>query len=423
MRLLKFTLSLFIGILIFSMNLNGQDFEQMNKKELRTAIDQFQFNIDSLQKQIVVLVDSKENLRRQLETLKSGAELNNQRLSETKDQLTATEKKIEILKIRIEQQQQQISKLQEEKRNVTDSISKLNETITSLSKLNTILSSSKNNNENNPGPTNNINSDIIINKSNPNDFLNKYFFDLSPLMNNRFSFNLSKIIIGDVNYKNRNNNYYDNDEEEKGGVLSLPEILNAGDFSFWTSNVSEYTDPDNSRDGLKAASVLEVRERNFLNKKMPTFEILKNKLFTMQFINKGTEESFLFNVSKTGSNNMRDKAIINLANEEVKADGENSKAKDIVWEIINIGEESYIALTDDQIIRLNVELSNWGDNGNYDKKRSYERTNKYINNRYVSYYEINTDKIYLSRNKDKFMSDGYFINPNTCIFLFKINPL
>lgn len=423
MRLLKFTLSLFIGILIFSMNVNGQDFEQMNKKELRAVIDQFQFNIDSLQKQIVVLDEIKENLRRQLETLKSGAELNNQRLSETKDQLTATEKKIEILKIRIEQQQQQISKLQEEKRNVTDSISKLNETITSLSKLNTILSSSNNNNENNPGPTNNINSDIIINKSNPNDFLNKYFFELSPLMNNRFSFNLSKIIIGDVNYKNRNNNYYDNDEEEKGGVLSLPEILNAGDFSFWTSNVSEYTNPDNSRDGLKAASVLEVREHNFLNKKMPTFEILKNKLFTMQFINKGTEESFLFNVSKTGSNNMRDKAIINLANEEVKADGENSKAKDIVWEIINIGEESYIALTDDQIIRLNVELSNWGDNGNYEKKRSYEQKSKYINNRYVYYYEIDTDKIYLSRNKDKFMSDGYFINPNNCIFLFKINPL
>jgi prefoldin subunit 5 len=70
---MKFTLSLFIGILIFSMNVSGQDFEQMNKKELRTAIDQFQFNIDSLQKQIVVLVESKENLRRQLETLKSGA--------------------------------------------------------------------------------------------------------------------------------------------------------------------------------------------------------------------------------------------------------------------------------------------------------------------------------------------------------------
>ncbi len=421
MRLLKFTLSLFIGILIFSMNVNGQDFEQMNKKELRVAIDQFQFNIDSLQKQIVVLDESKENLRRQLETLKSAAELNNKKLSETKDQLAATEKKIEALRFRIEQQQQQISKLEEEKINVTDSISKLNETITSLSKINTILNS-KSNNENNPGSTININSDIIINKSNQNDFLNKYFFELSPLMNNRFSFNLSKIIIGDVNYKNRNNNYYDSDEE-KGGALSLPEILNAGDFSFWTSKVSEYTDPENSRDGLKASSVLEVRERDFLNKKMPTFEILKNKLFTMQFINKGSEESFLFNVSKTGSNNMRDKVIINLANEEVKADGENSKAKDIVWEIINIGEESYIALTEDQINRLNVELSNWGDYDNYDRKRSYERENKYVNNRYVSFYKINTDKIYLSRNKDKFMNDGYFINPNTCVFLFKINPL
>ena len=78
----------------------------------QSASHQFQFNIDSLQKQIVVLDEIKENLRKQLETLKSGAELNNQRLSETKDQLTATEKKIEILKIRIEQQQQQISKLQ-----------------------------------------------------------------------------------------------------------------------------------------------------------------------------------------------------------------------------------------------------------------------------------------------------------------------
>lgn len=422
MSQIKFTLSLFIGILIFSMNVNGQDWEQMNKKELRAAIDQFQFNIDSLQKQVVVLDENKENLRRELETLKSGAELNNQKLSKIKDSLTATEKKIETLRIRIEQQQQQISKLQEEKRNVADSISKLNETIANLSKLNSILSSSKNNNENNPGSTNNINSDIIINKSNENDFLNKYFFELSPLMNNRFSFNLSKIIIGDVNNKKRNNSYYDNDEE-KGGALSLPEILNAEDFSFWTSKVSEYTDADNSRDGLKASSVLEVRERDFLNKKMPTFEILKNKLFTMQFKNKGTEESFLFNVSKASSNNLRHKAIINLANEEVKADGENSKAKDIVWEIINIGEESYIALTEDQINRLNVGLSNWGDNDNYGRTRSYERKSKYMNNRYVSYYEINTDKIYLSRNKDKFMDGGYFINPDTCVFLFKINPI
>ena len=112
-----------------------------------------------------------------------------------------------------------------------------------------------------------------------------------------------------------------------------------------------------------------------------------------------------------------------LANEEVKADGENSKAKDIVWEIINIGEESYIALTEDQINRLNVGLSNWGNNDNYDRTRSYELKTKYVNNRFVYYYEINTDKIYLSRNKDKFMDSGYFINPDNCIFLFKINPI
>jgi hypothetical protein len=421
MSRLKTTLALFIGLLLFSLDINGQDLEQMNKKELRAAIEQFQLNIDSLQKQIVVLEENKESLKRQLETLKSGAELNNQQLSETKELLTETEKKIEILKIRTEQQQQQISKLLEEKRNVADSIFKLNEKIINLSKLNTILGGGNNYNENDPESTSNINSGIIINKTNPNDFLNKYFFELSPLMNNRFSFELSKIIIGNVNYKNRNNGYY-NSDEEKGGALSLPEILNAEDFSFWTSSVSEYTVADNSRDGLKASYVLEDRAPDFLNKKMPTFEILKNKLFTIQFKNKGNEESFLFNISKTGSNNLRHKSVIYLANEEVKADGENSKAKDIVWEIINIGEESYIALTEDQINRLNVELSNWEDNG-YDRTASYERKNKYVNNKYVTYYEIDTNKIYLSRNKDKFMDSGYYINPNTCVFLFKINPI
>jgi len=101
MRQIKFTLSIFIGILIFSMNVNGQDWEQMNKKELRAAIDQFQFNIDSLQKQVVVLDENKENLRRQLKILESGAELNNQKLSKTKDSLTATVKKIYALEIRI----------------------------------------------------------------------------------------------------------------------------------------------------------------------------------------------------------------------------------------------------------------------------------------------------------------------------------
>lgn len=432
MKIIKLVLALIPFMLFGFIKVNGQDYEKMNRKELRAAVEQFQNNVDSLQKELLTLNQSKENLRQELEILKTSAEVNSKKLTGTQELLALTEKKIDALKIKIETQQQQISVLTVEKKNYADSISKLKETIANLEK-NASSNNQENKDVNNDQEKNSENESnnnvgsanspcLVENKSNPNDFLNKYFSTLPPLTNNKFSFTLSKIIMGDVNYKNRSNRYYNNSEEENNNLLTLPEILNASDFSFWSSKYSEFTDPTNNRDELKAASVLEMKGQDFLNNKMPTFEVLRNKLFTMQFKSGYKEESFLFNVNKMGKNNLRAKAVIKLANEEVKADGENSKARDIIWEIINIGDESYIALTQDQIKRLNVPLSNWGEDS--DNTRSYERKGgKYVNNRYVYQYEINMDKFYLSRNKDKFMDGGYFVNPSDCIFLFKINPL
>ena len=142
--------------------------------------------------------------------------------------------------------------------------------------------------------------------------------------------------------------------------------------------------------------------------------------------------SFLFNVKKIESednNNQRKILQIELANEEVKADGTNNTTKDIVWRFFAIENECYLALTLGQLNRLKVKLF------------SLEKLDVYVdqvegemqlededvvdaNGRSINTYNKNTSTtgkgIYLSRNKDLYMDSSKYINPQEIIYLFKL---
>jgi hypothetical protein len=232
-----------------------------------------------------------------------------------------------------------------------------------------------------------------------NDFLNKYYFDQIPLPNNTFSLVLSKLVYGDKRSdSDGNERYYSEDVyASQGAVTRLPEILDSNAFTYW--GVKPYVKITYETD-LK--TTVFPNNSDYFNSKLPKIEVLKNKLFTIKY-NDRSEESFLFNVKKIESkdnNNQRKILQIELANEEVKADGTNNTTKDIVWRFFAIENECYLALTCGQLSRLNLNLS-------------------YLPN---DYEEVTTtgEEIFLSRNKDLYMESSSFINPEQIIYLFKL---
>jgi hypothetical protein len=236
-----------------------------------------------------------------------------------------------------------------------------------------------------------------------NDFLNNYFFNQRPLNNNTFNLKLSKVIVGDTKAGDRYNSY-DNDYAD-GTVERLPEILNAENLIFYkaTPNIQNYR--NKNKNDLVHNTTLEE-----FNAELPEIEILKNKLFTLNYKN-GTQESFLYNIgstyingnnqSVTVGNNLRKALNIELANEEVKEDGSNNDAKDIIWRIYAIENECYLALSLSQLQRIQILIPDFSED-------------KY-------YYQVTSGKEYLlARKKDNFMSHADYLNPKELIYLFKL---
>ena len=257
-----------------------------------------------------------------------------------------------------------------------------------------------------------------------NDFLNNYYFNQIPLPNNTFSLVLSKLVygekrIGDQDRYRYNDNY-------NGAVERLPEILDSNAFTYWGVKPNVMF-----KSGTNISSYFFSNNSDYFNLQLPKIEVLKNKLFTIKY-NDGSEESFLFNVKKIESednNNQRKILQIELANEEVKADGTNNTTKDIVWRFFAIENECYLALTLGQLNRLKVKLF------------SLEKLDVYVdqvegemqlededvvdaNGRSINTYNKNTSTtgkgIYLSRNKDLYMDSSKYINPQEIIYLFKL---
>ncbi len=381
---MKNKITLFLTIYLLSNSaLVAQSIDKMNKSELREQIVIFTSKIDSLKNENINLQESKSKLSINssiLEQKNKTNEVENSRLNEL----------IEINRL-------ELKRINSENE---IAISKLNKTIITLKDSISIVQSTSN---------------IISNSTtfNSNDFLNKYYFNQIPLPNNSFSLVLSKLVYGDT--RSDNNRNYDNDEDQ-GGVERLPEILDANAFTYWGVKPNAMI-----TSGTNFNNYVISKNSDYLNSKLPKIEILKNKLFTIKY-NDGSEESFLFNLKQIESkdnNNQRKILQIELANEEVKEDGYNNTAKDIVWRFFAIENECYLALTLDQLNRLKLKLISVNEG-----LEAFGHNNneiRFINN-FDSYYKYTTTGkgIYLSRNKDMFMDVSNYINPDEIIYLFKL---
>ena len=119
------------------------------------------------------------------------------------------------------------------------------------------------------------------------------------------------------------------------------------------------------------------------------------------------------------NNNQRKILQIELANEEVKADGSNNTAKDIVWRFFAIENECYLALSLGQLNRLNLKLISVNEG-----LEVYGQANEsnLFQTRFDSYNKNKTtgEGIYLSRNKDLFMASSKYIDPKDIIYIFKL---
>ena len=369
--------------LLFNSALSAQNIEKMNKSELREHIVNLTTKIDSLKNENINLQESISNLSTNSSLLEQKNKTNEVEISRINELILKNEN--------------------ERKRIISENkigISKLNEIIITLKdSISSVQSSS-----------NVVSTSTTLNS---NDFLNKYYFDQIPLPNNSFSLVLSKLVYGD---KRSDNNYSYNDDNYQGAVERLPEILDANAFTYWGVKPNVMI-----TDGTNFNNYVISKNSDYFNSKLPKIEVLKNKLFTIKY-NDGSEESFLFNVKQIESkdnNNQRKILQIELANEEVKADGSNNTAKDIVWRFFAIENECYLALTLGQLNRLNLKLFSVNQ-GLMAYSQYYER-NQFVTS-FQSYYKSTTtgEGIYLSRNKDLFMDSSKYINPEEIIYLFKL---
>ena len=378
---MKYKIILLLTIyLLFNSALSAQNIEKMNKSELREHIVNLTTKIDSLKNENINLQESISNLSTNSSLLEQKNKTNEVEISRINELILKNEN--------------------ERKRIISENkigISKLNEIIITLKDSISSVQSSSN----------------VVSTSktfNSNDFLNKYYFDQIPLSNNSFSLVLSKLVYGD---ERSDNNY--NDDYYQGAVERLPEILEANAFTYWGVKPNVMI-----TDGTNFNNYVISKNSDYFNSKLPKIEVLKNKLFTIKY-NDGSEESFLFNVKQIKSednNNQRKILQIELANEEVKADGSNNTAKDIVWRFFAIENECYLALTLGQLNRLNLKLFSVNQ-GLEAYSQTYEG-NRFVN-RFESYYKNTTsgEGIYLSRNKDLFMDNSKYINPGEIIYLLK----
>jgi hypothetical protein len=247
------------------------------------------------------------------------------------------------------------------------------------------------------------------------DFLNNYFFKQVPLINNTFKFELAKVVIGKTTFTT-----YDNYEESnrRSGVASLPEILDVENFTFYGVK-SNFKIQDTTRFN----QLVTANTKEWFNAKMPKVEVLKNKLLTISYPD-STEESFLLNVKQPSieddNNNKRKVLQMELANEEVKADGTNNTARDIVWRFFVIYNDCYLALSKKQLERLKVSILSSTEGVLLLTNDGEEELVSQQNFTYHKESKTSGNGLYIGRDKDSFMDSGYYIDPDNMIFLFKL---
>jgi hypothetical protein len=253
--------------------------------------------------------------------------------------------------------------------------------------------------------------------ANSNDFLNRYFATMDPIGNRMFVLSLEKIIVGGISYAGNNSyDYYNNRYE-----FALPEIIDANKFTYYKVNLGiTLKSVTKSNDALIKMNLSEI------SKLMPRIELLKNKLLTLNYAD-GTQEDFLFNAVDGTKNNQRKSIQINLASEEVRSDNSKNNEKDIIWKIMAIGDECYLALGARQLERIKVAFSKIEDgikfSGSvYGEINIGENRHSYTSDQYKNYIPSRSG-FYIFRNKDAFMDNSYGMDPKQMILLFKLIPM
>ena len=403
---MKHLLSLFIILCILSNSaFNAQDINKMNKSNLKEHILGLSTQIDSLKDVNYMLDESKDSLLLNVSLLGSANEVNEIEISRLSNLVVINNQEIERLQSDYDNEitnlNETILGYQASYINSQDSIVQLQESVLNFEDLIVQLQDSLSNSQTTTTPS--------------DDFLNNYFFDQIPLPNNSFQLVLSKIVFGNKHISKDNDDYYNNDDP-KNSVHSLPETLDGNAFGYWSAKPNVKVTYS-----TEFSDLLNLENKDFFDSKLPQIEILKNKLFTIIY-HDDTEESFLFNVKESNSNNQRNTLQIDLANEGV----ENNTANDIVWRIFAIENECYLALTYGQLNRLKLDVfteipyyieQDGAENILYFPKNKY-----YENDRY-NCETTGCNGIFISRHKDAYMNTSESINPENLIFLLKLKEL
>lgn len=419
------SLLLLISLLLFSGILCAQDYDKMNKSELRESLVKMQRSLDSIQVEERKLIqkanqnklkcDSVAAELKKCDVAKFSSRAENSALQ---GQLSKSKEDLESVSSRYQQKQLEAANVEAQ---LKSRLSELNAIISSQrDSLTKILSAERILDGNG--------NSIVKSNSQSDDFLNNYFINQQSLNNDSFELQLSHVIYGNSSIQNVKDyswvKYVDFDEYDdedygessdiKGGVTAIPEILEAVDFNFWSVKKGV-----NLKYRTGIYDYLVKQDVNYFNAALPKIEVLKNKLFTLKYAD-GNEESFLFNAVFTlDQNNYRNVLQFELANEEVKNDGSNSTAKDMVWPIYVVGEECYVVLNSVQLYRMGLKLF-YGTYG-------LDVGHTMLNNDYESDYSSGSlnlvttgNGIYLTRKEDRFMNGEDFVHPGEVVFLFKL---
>ena len=239
-------------------------------------------------------------------------------------------------------------------------------------------------------------------KLNSADFLNNYVLNRQPLNNNTFSFQLAKIIT--YRGSNHSNEWY------------APSIVDIDNFYL------RYIPKGKNIQKVSEQTLVSQKPLSFLNRSMPQIEVLKNKLVTIKYQD-GSEESLLYNL-KSETNTLNEEIRITLASEKVGDSYGNSNSEyDLNWEICQINGESYITLSYKDLGRLSVPL---GDNGDYNEVEytdtEYAKTIRscYLRSLPLNGYGLTKEKMWLTQKKNSFNEKEIRVHPSMCNYLFKL---
>ncbi|MDA8930067.1 hypothetical protein N9J07_01650 [Bacteroidia bacterium] len=238
-------------------------------------------------------------------------------------------------------------------------------------------------------------------KLNSADFLNNYVLNRQPLNNNTFSFQLAKIIT----YRGSRHSH----------EWYAPSIVDIDNFYL------RYIPKGKNIQKVSEQTLVSQKPLSFLNRSMPQIEVLKNKLVTIKYQD-GSEESLLYNL-KSETNTLNEEIRITLASEQVGDSYGNSNSEyDLTWDICQINGEFYIVLSYDDLERLSIPLADSDYKEVEYTDLEYAKTIRYchLSSLPYDYYGLTKEKMWLTQKKNSFNEKDIKVDPSMCNYLFKL---